>query len=390
LYLFVKYLVRLGLLIFFRRIVFNNKELLNQKGPLLLACNHPNSFLDALILGALFKQPVHFLARGDAFKKPFIRKILTTLKAIPIYRLKEGKEYLALNDNTFERCLHILKNNGIVLIFSEGLCLNQWQLRTLKKGTARIAISAWKQQSIEDTFRVLPVNFNYSSFNRFRKNVIINFRTYIHKKDLSLNKSEAEQILDFNKLLNDKLEQGMLIENTRKSIVPFLLRNSDIKEDHQLNVIPNLKILQKRLEQNVAGEVIERFRGTKRVTLSDSKLVIDFLFSPVLFLPALIGLAIHLPLYLPINHLVKKKTNGTVFYHSALFGTLILVYPVYVIFLSACAVIIYANQLFFLMILLLPLSAIIFLLWKDCVESIYNNGKLSKEEKTQLKLLINS
>lgn len=53
LYHVAKILVRLALLIFCRRIAFNDKTLLKEKGPLLLACNHPNSFLDALIIGTI-------------------------------------------------------------------------------------------------------------------------------------------------------------------------------------------------------------------------------------------------------------------------------------------------------------------------------------------------
>ncbi len=163
-YYFIKSWVRAGLQFFCRKVVISNRNVLNAKGLLLLACNHPNSFFDAVLLGALFKNPVHFLARGDAFKNPIAKKILTTLKAIPIYRLSEGKEYLALNDTAFERCNRILRDRGIVLIFSEGLCLNQWELRPLKKGSAKIAINAWKQEAISKAFRVLPVSLNYNSF----------------------------------------------------------------------------------------------------------------------------------------------------------------------------------------------------------------------------------
>jgi len=37
-------------------------------GPLLLACNHPNSFLDGIILDILFDEPIWALTRGDVFK----------------------------------------------------------------------------------------------------------------------------------------------------------------------------------------------------------------------------------------------------------------------------------------------------------------------------------
>ena len=66
--------------------------MLKEKGPLLLACNHPNSFLDAVILDILFEQPVWSLARGDAFSGKTINKILTAVKILPVYRTSEGVE----------------------------------------------------------------------------------------------------------------------------------------------------------------------------------------------------------------------------------------------------------------------------------------------------------
>src|SRR6266705_2552141 len=104
------------MLIFCRRIIINKPEL-KKKGPLLLACNHPNSFLDAAILADLFKYPVYSLTRGDVFKKTFYNKILTALKMLPVYRTSEGVEKLGINYETFEDCKNIFQKEGIVLIF---------------------------------------------------------------------------------------------------------------------------------------------------------------------------------------------------------------------------------------------------------------------------------
>ena len=46
--------------------------MLHEQGPLLIAANHPNSFLDAIILDTLFKNTVYSLTRGDAFKGKLI------------------------------------------------------------------------------------------------------------------------------------------------------------------------------------------------------------------------------------------------------------------------------------------------------------------------------
>jgi 1-acyl-sn-glycerol-3-phosphate acyltransferase len=374
----------LGLLIFCRRIVFNNKQILKVKGPLLLACNHPNSFFDALILGAYFKQPVHFLARGDAFNNPFLRKILSALKAIPIYRLKEGRENLALNDNTFERCLQILQQGGIVLIFSEGLCLNQWELRPLKKGTARIAINAWKQASISSSFRVLPVSINYSSFTRFSKSVVINFGEAIKNEDLPNGKTEAETIIELNRVIYSRLEQGMIIEKESIHLPEFLINNFYSKEEAP-GLLASLKFVQQKINNNKIAITLEHLAGSKKVPYDTPQLFLNILLGLLLLLPAMVGLIIHLPLYLPLNISINNKTKGTVFYHSALFGALIIFYPTYAFIFSVVCSIILNNYIYMLLLLVMPLLGLIFLKWKESIESVYNLFMISNRERMVLK-----
>src|ERR1700704_3365682 len=131
--------------IFCRKVFLSKPEMTREEGPLLLASNHPNSFLDAIILDMLFKQPIWSLARGDVFKNKFYTRLLTSLRILPVYRTSEGVENLSINYTTFDICRNIFKNKGIIMIFSEGKCINEWRLRTLKKGTARLAIKCWKE-----------------------------------------------------------------------------------------------------------------------------------------------------------------------------------------------------------------------------------------------------
>ena len=166
LYAFVKVLAKIAIKFYCRDITINNKEFLQLDGPLLLAVNHPNSFLDAIILCTLFDKPVYSLARGDAFKNKLFAKLLFKLKLLPVYRVSEGVENLEENYKTFDLCKKIFKQNGIVLIFSEGKCVNEWHLRPLKKGTASLAISSWEDGI---PLKVLPVGINYSSFKNLVK-----------------------------------------------------------------------------------------------------------------------------------------------------------------------------------------------------------------------------
>jgi len=214
LYRLLKVIVRLAMKIFCRKIVINKPAMVKKHGPLLLASNHPNSFLDAVIFDILFEQPIWSLARGDVFKNKFIHRILTSLKMFPVYRVSEGVENLNSNYETFENCKQLFRENGIVLIFSEGKCINEWHLRPLKKGTARLAINSWEENI---PLEVLPVGINYSSFRRFGKNVFINFGSVISKEEISPNMPDGLRFQTFNSLLQEQL-RGLVYEINKQDI----------------------------------------------------------------------------------------------------------------------------------------------------------------------------
>jgi len=68
-YAFVKVWVNLSLQIFCKQVIIHNPQQLEAKGPLIIAANHPNSFFDAIIIGANMHQPVHFVTKGNVINK---------------------------------------------------------------------------------------------------------------------------------------------------------------------------------------------------------------------------------------------------------------------------------------------------------------------------------
>jgi len=203
-YSLLKIYARLAIKIYCSKIVINKPEILKSNGPLLLAANHPNSFLDGIILTTLFDQPVHSLARGDAFKNKWVNKFLRSIQLLPVYRTSEGVENLGHNYTTFAACQKTFEENGIVLIFSEGRCENEWHLRPLKKGTARLATTAW-QNNIP--LKVLPVALNYSSFKKFGKEVHLFLGEEITVDAIDVTAPQGKQLLDFNSLLQNQLQR---------------------------------------------------------------------------------------------------------------------------------------------------------------------------------------
>lgn len=308
LYSFVKIIARLALPIYCRNLAINRKELLKQKGPLLLAANHPNSFLDAIILCTLFDGTVYSLARGDAFRHKMAARILTLFKMFPVYRVSEGVENMDENYKTFSLCKKIFKKNGIVLIFSEGRCINEWHLRPLKKGTARLAISSW-QDGID--LKVLPVSINYSSFKKFGKNIKLFFGNIISKEDIDYTDTHGNAIKQFNEILKQQLSNDV-----------FEIKKNDREAMHKAFHVP----------QPVVKKIL-------------------------LFIPALVGFVVHAPLFYFTkwlgNFLIKEDGHDD----SKLIAFLFIFYPVFLIMVSTLLYLLTQNWFSFVSLVILPFTA---------------------------------
>jgi 1-acyl-sn-glycerol-3-phosphate acyltransferase len=378
LYYLLRILVWLGLKIYCSSIRVNRPDLFSARGPLILACNHPNAFLDAILLGSLFHQPVHFLARGDAFRKPVIRKLLNALQLIPVYRLTEGKEYLNLNEASFDKCQQILNAGGIVLIFAEGLCLNQWMLRPMKKGTARIAIAAMNEDGLSSDVRILPVSLNYNSFSSPGKTVLIHFGEMILKEDLSSARSEAEKMHYFNGLLAERLSAGMLQSNAHPQIIQSLISN------HHQHGLPYLKEIQSRLVSENHTALFEKLKMPGAFAAGPASFLLNLLSIIILLIPAAIGLLLHAPFYFPVKKIIQEKTKGTVFYDSIMFAVLVITYPLYWILLNIIFQPLTGNKWISLFILSMPVFGWICVYWKKCFLQVRNYLLLTDREREML------
>jgi 1-acyl-sn-glycerol-3-phosphate acyltransferase len=273
---------KIAIRIYCRQVSINYPLLLKSKGPLIIAANHPNSFLDTVILATIFEQPIYSLARGDAFGNKITDSVLKSLNMLPVYRLSEGAGNISNNYTTFNTCQQLFNQNGIVLIFSEGLCINEWHLRPLKKGTARLALTAWKNNV---PVTILPVAINYDSFGRFGKNVQLNFGEPIIQNNFDLSQPEGKNVAKFNTMLQRELQKGV-----------YEIDLGDVATRKELFYKP----------------------------LSIEKKVF-------LFLPALAGLLLHYPLYFFIKQLLLSKAKGSDHFDSLIVALLFIAYPFYLL-----------------------------------------------------------
>lgn len=182
--MFLRIIMSLSLTSFYKRVKVKNKRVLESDAPMILALNHPNAFMDPVVFSLLVYPPkFKYLARGDAFKPGLANYMLETLGLAPIYRIQDGgKEGLKKNNETYERVNYLLRKKSKIIVFAEGLCIQERRLRPLKKGVPRMVFGAMDVIQNPD-FLVVPVGINYSEASKVGSTTFFNIGEPIRVAD---------------------------------------------------------------------------------------------------------------------------------------------------------------------------------------------------------------
>lgn len=176
LYAFYKFCVWKFFRLFYRRVQVVGQENVVLDRPLILAPNHQNALMDALaVLCNIPYQPV-FYARSDIFRKPLIIRILTFMKIMPIYRIRDGISNVKRNDEMFDKGLRILENlKSPICIMPEGNHGDKRRLRPIVKGIFRIAFAGQEKYGTNPGVKIVPVGLDWSHYIHFRSDVLIRY-----------------------------------------------------------------------------------------------------------------------------------------------------------------------------------------------------------------------
>jgi 1-acyl-sn-glycerol-3-phosphate acyltransferase len=183
LYQILKTLVSIGIRLYYKEIKVVNKRNLPESGPCIYIANHPNTLMDAWILGYVSRLPIFFMAKATLFSSPFKQRILRSLNMIPINRRGEGQIKGVSNSDSFENCYKILEEKKCLLIFPEGTSFLERHLRELKSGTARIALEAERRSNSLLDLKIIPLGLNYQKAERFRTSVMVHVGQAISVKE---------------------------------------------------------------------------------------------------------------------------------------------------------------------------------------------------------------
>ncbi|PRD56563.1 1-acyl-sn-glycerol-3-phosphate acyltransferase [Sphingobacterium gobiense] len=274
-YSVLRLFIRLGLMWYAPGLKARNIWQARYTYPTIIIANHPNSFLDALVIAAYAPVKICFLTRGDIFKYPVANVVLRWLSMLPVYKRNDDEDFAVKNDFTFDECMRRLTAGEHVLIFPEGRSRNLWELQPFMNGGLTSLLE--RSYRVELPLQIQPYTLNYNSFRHVPKAIEL----------------EALPPLDTTEYISGhQVETAAIIRDVRNNLREAMVASP---------LAP---------EQDLGKD--NRFW---RVT-------------------AKIGYYTQFWFYRLWRDYIKKKTEGTIFYDSLLFSVLLFSYPLFVLFCS--------------------------------------------------------
>lgn len=219
LYSIGKLILRIGAEFFFGKHHIKNLERLNNGKPMVVCANHTAAHLDGVLIMIFSKRKFHVLVRADVFKRKWVANLLAKINLIPIYRMRDGFGNLEKNNETFDRCYDILKNNGAIIIFPEASCETERKLRKLHKGAAKIAMMAEEKNDFKLGVQMATVGITQEKMVASGGRIFLeasepfDVKPYVHMYQTNPNKA----LMD---IIND-------VETDLRGVLPVVERTED-------------------------------------------------------------------------------------------------------------------------------------------------------------------
>ena len=140
-YRLVRAVAAVLLWLFYRRVELSHAERIPRRGPVVIAANHHNALVDAMLIVASVPRRIVPLAKAPLFQHPLIGPFLKLVGAVRVHRRVDGADP---HDNAamFASAVAALRAGGALLIFPEGVSQPRPTLMPLRTGAARIVLSA--------------------------------------------------------------------------------------------------------------------------------------------------------------------------------------------------------------------------------------------------------
>ena len=127
--------------LFYRRVGLSHAERIPRRGPLVIAANHHNALVDAMLIMTGVPRRITPLAKAPLFRHPLIGPFLKLVGAVRVHRRIDGADPQQ-NAAMFAAAVAALRAGGALLIFPEGVSQPRPTLMPLRTGAARIVLGA--------------------------------------------------------------------------------------------------------------------------------------------------------------------------------------------------------------------------------------------------------
>ena len=194
----------------YRKTCIHGKENIPTDGAILLAPNHCNTLMDALVMLRTQKKQTVFGARADLFNRPFIAKLMFFVRILPMVRQRDGLRNVLKNKDTQETIVETLENGIRFCMYPEGTHRTKHSLQTLGKGVFRAALAANEKFGENKPVYIVPVGIEYGDYFRYRSSSLVNFGEAINVTEFikGLDTDNEAQMMDaLRKELTERMSQ---------------------------------------------------------------------------------------------------------------------------------------------------------------------------------------
>ncbi|MDA8594925.1 1-acyl-sn-glycerol-3-phosphate acyltransferase [Flavobacteriaceae bacterium] len=206
-YYLVKHFLQFGFFFYYKRVRLVGLENIPKKGAVLFIPNHPNALIDPLLVAYRNPRSTYFLTRSSVFKGGVLNKFFASVHMFPIYRPRDGKEKMHLNEAIFKKCEYILSKEKSLVVFAEGSHNINKKVRPLKTGFARIALRTFQAYPELEDIKIIPVGMNYNHPTKAWSKASVFFGPALSAKSII---SGLESELDQINALCKKTQEAML------------------------------------------------------------------------------------------------------------------------------------------------------------------------------------
>ncbi|MEP7381390.1 MAG: lysophospholipid acyltransferase family protein [Gemmatimonadota bacterium] len=181
LYRLLRRVARLGLRWYYRSIEVIGIESVPATGPVIVAANHWNALIDALVIACALDRRVRLTAKATLLANPVTRLLVRAVGIIPLRRASDEHQNDARvsetrNAESFSAILDALSCGEVVLIFPEGRSHSEPELGRLKTGCARLALMAQVERRLPSV-PIIPAGLTFEAKGRLRSRVVVHIGT---------------------------------------------------------------------------------------------------------------------------------------------------------------------------------------------------------------------